>query len=47
MAGMGETCNHVAAAVYRVEAIVRIGSADLACTSNANEWLLNQKSKNN
>ena len=25
MAGIGETCNYVAAAVYRVEDVVRIG----------------------
>ena len=43
MAGMGETCNHVAAAMYRVEASVRIGLTNPACTSNANEWLPNRK----
>ena len=41
MAGMGETCNYVA--VYRVEAAVRIGLTNPACTSNANEWLPNRK----
>ena len=40
MTGMGETCNNVAAAMYRVKAAVRIG---LTCTSNANEWLPNGK----
>ena len=43
MAGMGETCNHVAAAMYRVEATVRIGLTNPACTSNANEWLPDRK----
>ena len=40
---MGETCNHVAAAMYRVEAAVRIGLTNPACTSNVNEWLQNRK----
>ena len=40
MTGIGETCNHIAAAMYRVKAAVRIG---LTCTSNANEWLPNGK----
>ena len=43
MAGMGETCNHVAAAMYPVEAAVRVGFANPACASNANEWLPNRK----
>ena len=40
---MGETCNHVAAAMYRIESAVRIGLTNPACTSKANEWLPNQK----
>ena len=43
MARLGETCNHVAASMYRIETAVRIGLTDPASTSNANEWLLNQK----
>ena len=43
MAGMGETCNHVAAATDRVEAAVRIGLTNPACASNANEWLPSRK----
>ena len=43
MVGMGETYNHVAAAIYRVEAAVRIGLTNTTCRSNANEWLPNQK----
>ena len=40
---MGETCNHVAAAMYCVEAAVRIGLINPACANNANEWLPNRK----
>ena len=36
MDGMAETCNHVAAAMYRVETAVRIGLINPACTNNAN-----------
>ena len=43
MARMGEICNHVAAAMYRVEAAVRIGLTNPSCTSNANEWLPNRR----
>ena len=32
MAGMGEACNHVAAAIYRAEAAVRIGLINPAST---------------
>lgn len=39
MAGMGQTCNHVAAAMYRVEAAVRNGLTNPSCTSSVNEWL--------
>ena len=46
MAVIEETCNHVAAAMYRVEAAVQIGLANPACTSSANEWLPNRKTKN-
>ena len=43
MAGMGQTCNHVASAMYRVEAAVRNGLANPACTSTSNEWLPSRK----
>ena len=36
---MGEICNHVAAAMFRVGAAVRIGLSNPSCTSSANEWL--------
>ena len=38
MAGMSETCNHVAAAMFRIEAAVRLGLRNPACTSSTNEW---------
>ena len=41
-AGMGQTCNHVAAALFRVEAMVRLGLTNPACTSMSNVWLPNR-----
>ena len=32
MAGIGETCNHVATAMYCIEDAVQIGLTNLACT---------------
>ena len=43
MAGTNETCNHVAAAVFRVEEAVRTGLTNPSCTSSANEWVLCRK----
>ena len=43
MAGLSETCNHVAAALFRVEAAVRLGLTNPACTSSASEWLPNRQ----
>ena len=43
MAVIEETYNHVAAAMYRVEAAVQIGLANPTCTSNANECLPNRE----
>ena len=40
---MRETCSHYPAAVYRVEAAVRIGLTNPACTNNGNERLPNRK----
>ena len=34
MAGMGETCNHVAAAMFRVESTVRTGLTNPSCKSS-------------
>ena len=42
MAVMDHSCNHVAAAMYRIEA-VRNGLTNPSCTSTANEWLPNHK----
>ena len=40
---MGETCNHVAPVIYRVEAAVRITLTKPTYTSNANKWQPNRK----
>ena len=39
MAGMAQTCNHVAAALFRLEASCRLGLTNPSCTSKACEWL--------
>lgn len=46
MAGMGSTCNHVAAALFRVEAAMRLGLSNPACTTKPCEWLPNRTSVN-
>ena len=38
MAGMGKTCNHVATAIFPVEAAVCTALTNPSCTSSANEW---------
>ena len=43
MASMGETYNHVAAGMNRVEAAVRIGLTNRSCASNVKVWLTNHK----
>ena len=43
MAGMSGTCLHVAAMLYRVEAAVRLGLTNPACTAKSCEWLPNRK----
>ena len=43
MAGVGETCNHVVTALFRVEAAVCSGLTNPSCASSANEWLLCRK----
>ena len=43
MSGMGQSCNHVAAAIYRIEAAVRNGLNNPSCTSIVNQWLPNYK----
>ena len=39
MARMGEVCDHVASAMFRVEAVVRTGLTNPSCTNSANERL--------
>ena len=41
MVGIGETCNHVAAALFRIEAAVRMGLTNPSCASKPCEWLPN------
>ena len=36
---MGEKCNHVAAAIFRVKAAVHTGLTNPSCISSENEWL--------
>ena len=43
MTGMGQSCNHVAAAMYRIEAAVRNRLNNSSCTSIVNQWLPNYK----
>ena len=43
MAGMGQYCNHVAAAMYRIKAAVRNGLTNPSCTSIPDQWLSNHK----
>ena len=43
MAGTNETCNHVAAAMFRVEEAVCTGLTNPSYTSSANEWVLCRK----
>ena len=39
MAGMGEMCDHVAVATFRIKAVVRTGFTNPSWTISANEWL--------
>ncbi|XP_065069462.1 uncharacterized protein LOC135694584 [Rhopilema esculentum] len=43
MAGMSQTCNHVAAALFRIESASRMGLNNPSCTSTACQWLPNTK----
>ena len=47
MAGMSQTCNHVAATLIRIEAASRIGLNSPSCTSLPCQWLPNSKSVRN
>ena len=44
MADVSQTCNHVAATLFRIEAAVRMGLTSPSCTSTACGWLPNNKS---
>ena len=44
MAGMSQTCNHVAAALFCIESASQMGVSNLSCTSSACQWLPNNKS---
>ena len=39
MVGIGQSCNHKAATVCRIEKIMRNGLTSPSCTSSSNEWL--------
>ena len=43
MEGMSETCNHVAALLFHVEAAVRLRLSKPPCTAEPYEWLSNRK----
>ncbi len=43
MAGLSQTCNHVAAALFRIEAASRMGLNNPSCTSLPCQWLPNNK----
>lgn len=43
MAGMSETCNHVAALLFRIEVAVTCGLTTPSCTEKASGWLPNRK----
>ena len=43
MAGISQTCNHVAAALFRIESAVRLGLNSPSCTSKPCSWLPSSK----
>ena len=38
MAGLGESCSHIGALLFKMEAAVRLGYTKKACTSEACKW---------
>ena len=38
MAGLGETCSHIAAVLFKIEAAVRLGYTSVACTDEPCQW---------
>ena len=43
MAGLSQVCNHIAAALFRIEAAIRMGLNNPSSTSKSCEWLPNNK----
>ena len=43
MAGLSQTCNHIVAALFRIEAVTRMGLNNPSCTSKPCQWLPNNK----
>ena len=41
MAGLGETCGHVAGLLFKIEAAVRTEYTKTACTDEACQWNIN------
>ncbi len=46
MAEISATCNHIAAALFRVESAIRMGLSNPSSTSKPNKWLPNNKAVN-
>ena len=46
MAGLAQTCNHVIAALFRIEAVIRMVLNNHLCTSKPYKWLPNNKAVN-
>ena len=44
MAGMSQTCNHVAAALFRIQSACRMGLNNPSCTAKVCAWLPNNES---
>ena len=42
MGGMISSCNHVSAALFRLETALRLGLSNPACTATPNDWLPNR-----
>lgn len=40
---MGSSCNHVAAALFKMATTIQLGLSNLACTAKPNVWLPNRK----
>ena len=43
MGGIAQTCNHVTAALFRIEAAIRMGLTNPYCIATVCEWLPNNK----